>query len=67
MWQAGADDIKKHKWFSNEQHSGGSYWDDMFSKKLTPPIKPEIATENDTTNFECADTAMHARNGRSLV
>ena len=47
--QAGADDIKKHKWFQTD----GSYWEDMLAKKIAPPIRPEVGNESDTTNFEC--------------
>ena len=44
--QNGADDIKKHKWFADIN------WDDMLQKKITPPIKPEVKGENDTSQFE---------------
>ena len=46
--QAGADDIKKHKWFAGETN----YWEDMLNKKYAPPIKPDVGSENDTGNFE---------------
>ena len=32
------------------------YWKDVELKKLTPPIKPDVANECDTANFECART-----------
>jgi serine/threonine protein kinase len=46
--KAGAEDIKKHKWFAAD----GAYWDEMFAKKLPPPIRPDVGAEYDTANFE---------------
>ena len=65
--QAGADDIKKHKWIAAE----GSYWEDMYSKKIPPPIKPEVSGEFDTNNFEyaprpCAPPAAWAGSARRV-
>jgi len=48
--KAGADDIKKHKWFMATATE--EYWKDVELKKLTPPIKPDVANECDTANFE---------------
>lgn len=48
--QNGADDIKKHKWFTTG--SEASYWEDMIAKKIPPPIKPDVGADNDTGNFE---------------
>mmetsp|Transcript_32991 Transcript_32991/g.65628 ORF Transcript_32991/g.65628 Transcript_32991/m.65628 type:complete len:325 (-) Transcript_32991:729-1703(-) len=44
--KGGADDIKKHKWFSELN------WDDMLKRETTPPIKPEVSDDKDTNNFE---------------
>ena len=46
----GADDIKKHKWFTTGADS--SYWDDVLNKKIQPPIQPDVGDEKDTSNFE---------------
>jgi len=48
--KAGAEDIKKHKWFTSPDSS--NYWEDMLAKKIAPPIKPDVAGEHDTGNFE---------------
>ena len=58
--QAGADDIKKHKWFASDFS-----WTDCLDKKITPPIKPEVKNESDTGNFECA--ALAARMWHSAL
>jgi len=42
----GAEDVKKHKWFASISMA------DLAEKKVTPPIKPEVADESDTGNFE---------------
>ena len=44
--QAGAEDIKKHKWYSDIN------FDDLMAKKVEPPIKPDIKGDDDTNNFE---------------
>jgi len=44
--KGGADDIKKHKWFSNMNFA------DLFDKKVKPPIQPAVADADDTSNFE---------------
>ena len=49
--QNGAEDIKKHKWFTTGTEA--SYWEDMLAKKITPPIKPDVGADDDTGNFEC--------------
>jgi len=49
--KAGADDIKKHKWFASSDQ-GASYWEDMYNKKITPPIRPDVKSAMDTDNFE---------------
>lgn len=40
------DDVKRHKWFKNIQ------WDDVFARKLTPPIVPKLSHAGDTKNFD---------------
>ena len=44
--RAGVDDIKKSKWF------GGFDWRKLLERKLTVPIKPDVASDNDTSNFD---------------
>lgn len=44
--KAGADDIKKHKWFK------GVEWSTIYDKSVPAPIVPEIRFEGDTQNFE---------------
>jgi len=44
--KAGADDVKKHKWFTNLQ------WDALYKREVSAPIKPETNGGDDTTNFE---------------
>jgi len=48
--KAGADDIKKHKWFATDSKS--PWWTDIQEKKIAPPIKPEVKEADDTSNFE---------------
>jgi protein kinase X len=42
----GAEDIKRHKWFK------GIDWDDVYNRKLIPPIVPDFNGEDDTGNFD---------------
>eukprot|EP00316_Scyphosphaera_apsteinii_P024340 CAMPEP_0119298928 /NCGR_PEP_ID=MMETSP1333-20130426/1060_1 /TAXON_ID=418940 /ORGANISM="Scyphosphaera apsteinii, Strain RCC1455" /LENGTH=326 /DNA_ID=CAMNT_0007300173 /DNA_START=161 /DNA_END=1141 /DNA_ORIENTATION=+ len=44
--KGGAEDVKKHKCFS------GVAWEDLFDRKVEPPIKPDVRSKDDTTNFE---------------
>ena len=44
--KGGAEDVKKHKWFK------GVKWEDMLSRKATPPIIPAVAHAGDTGNFD---------------
>ena len=48
--KGGAEDIKKHKWFA----SANTDWSQMLNnhKSLQAPIKPDVAGEADTANFE---------------
>ena len=46
--QGGADDIKKHKWFSELN------FEKIYNREEEAPIKPEVANASDTSNFECA-------------
>jgi serine/threonine protein kinase len=45
----GAEDIKRHKWFKNIN------WDDVYDRKLIPPIIPTFSTDDDTSNFDTYD------------
>ncbi|XP_052848845.1 cAMP-dependent protein kinase catalytic subunit 3 isoform X1 [Drosophila gunungcola] len=42
----GADDVKRHRWFKHLN------WNDVYSKKLKPPILPEVHHDGDTKNFD---------------
>ncbi|XP_049775598.1 cAMP-dependent protein kinase catalytic subunit 3-like [Schistocerca nitens] len=42
----GADDVKRHRWFK------GIEWQDVFYRKLKPPIVPRISYDGDTRNFD---------------
>jgi protein kinase X len=43
--KGGTDDIKKHKWFKHLR------WDDVYNKKLPPPIIPRMRYRGDPRNF----------------
>jgi len=42
----GADDVKRHRWFK------GLDWEDIFYRKLKPPIVPKVSYDGDTCNFD---------------
>lgn len=42
----GSEDIKRHRWFK------GIDWQDVYYRKLKPPIVPRITYEGDTRNFD---------------
>ncbi|XP_044317594.1 cAMP-dependent protein kinase catalytic subunit 3 isoform X2 [Drosophila rhopaloa] len=42
----GADDVKRHRWFKHLN------WNDVYSKKLKPPILPDVHHDGDTKNFD---------------
>ncbi|GMI27709.1 hypothetical protein TrCOL_g7028 [Triparma columacea] len=44
--KAGAEDIKKHKWFSDLN------WQHLVEKKLPAPILPNVSGASDTSNFD---------------
>merc|ERR1711971_1064711 len=46
----GAEDIKQHAWF------GYVVWDDVYERKLTPPLIPFVESEGDFSNFETYET-----------
>lgn len=52
--KGGAEDIKKHKWFANQQSSDTNIFVRLAEDhtKETPPIKPEVSDESDTSQFE---------------
>ncbi|KAK7873091.1 hypothetical protein R5R35_000371 [Gryllus longicercus] len=42
----GADDVKRHRWFK------GIDWQDVYYRKLKPPIVPRVTYDGDTRNFD---------------
>jgi len=44
--KAGAEDVKKHRWFKSIE------WEEVFYKQLKPPIVPKMSFEGDTRNFD---------------
>jgi len=44
--KAGAEDVKRHKWFK------GVDWEDVYYRKLKPPLVPKLKYEGDTSNFD---------------
>jgi len=44
--KAGAEDIKKHKWYKNVD------WDVVLNRGLTPPFIPNVKTMDDTSMFD---------------
>lgn len=44
--KAGAEDIKKHKWYKNVD------WDVVLNRGLTPPFIPSVKAMDDTTMFD---------------
>jgi serine/threonine protein kinase len=44
--KAGADDIKKHKWFK------GVDWAKVYARKVKPPYVPAFKAPDDTSNFD---------------
>ncbi|KAG0719728.1 Protein kinase DC2 [Chionoecetes opilio] len=42
----GAEDVKRHRFFKNLD------WNDVFDKKLDPPIPPRVSYDGDTRNFD---------------
>ncbi|XP_017844059.1 cAMP-dependent protein kinase catalytic subunit 3 [Drosophila busckii] len=42
----GADDVKRHRWFKHLN------WNDVYNKKLKPPIMPDVHHDGDTKNFD---------------
>jgi len=47
----GTQDILDHKWFSTR----GFTWDDVYKRKLRPPIVPNVTHAGDSGNFEPYD------------
>ncbi len=41
-----AHDIKKHKWFRKIN------WDDLLAKRVTPPFKPVVKSDDDCRNID---------------
>ena len=44
--QNGADDVKRHRWFK------GLDWEEVYYRKLKPPIIPKVSYDGDTCNFD---------------
>ena len=42
----GTEDVKRHRWFKSVD------WDDVFARKLKPPIVPRIRHDGDPGNFD---------------
>ncbi|KAK7576358.1 hypothetical protein V9T40_012644 [Parthenolecanium corni] len=42
----GVEDVKRHRWFKHID------WQDVYNKRLKPPIVPRITFEGDTRNFD---------------
>lgn len=42
----GAEDVKRHRWFK------GMEWQDVYTRKLKPPIIPRVSYDGDTRNFD---------------
>lgn len=44
--KGGALDCKNHKWFK------GMSWEALYARTITPPIIPDVKSEDDTSNFD---------------
>lgn len=42
----GAEDVKRHRWFK------GTNWDDLYNKRVKPPLSPKVNYDGDTQNFD---------------
>lgn len=42
----GSDDVKHHRWFKSID------WEDVYNKKLQPPIIPTVSSDGDPKNFD---------------
>ncbi|XP_021942066.1 protein kinase DC2 [Zootermopsis nevadensis] len=42
----GPEDVKRHRWFK------GMEWQDVYGRKLKPPILPRVTFDGDTRNFD---------------
>lgn len=54
----GTQDILEHKWFSTR----GFTWNDVYRKKLRPPIVPIVSHAGDAQNFEDYDDSEESFN-----
>ncbi|CAF0899665.1 unnamed protein product [Adineta steineri] len=45
----GGEEIKREQWFV------GVSWGDVYDRKVEPPVKPEVKSPGDTTNFDPYD------------
>eukprot|EP00439_Symbiodinium_sp_Y106_P032835 s4304_g3.t3 len=44
--KAGVEDVKKHKWYK------GMDWDLLLTRSVTPPFRPPVQSEDDTSMFD---------------
>jgi serine/threonine protein kinase len=58
--KAGADDIKKHKWFK------GIDWVKVHAREMKPPFVPAFQALNDTSNFDRYPDSVEDRNPPQL-
>jgi len=42
----GGEDVRRHRWFKHLD------WDDVYKRKLTPPLIPKVNCDGDTSNFD---------------
>jgi len=49
---SGAQDVKKHEYFSNIE------WDDLYLKRVSPPFIPTVKGRTDTSNFDSEFTSV---------
>jgi hypothetical protein len=52
---SGANEIKRHPFFQTID------WDRLYARQISPPFKPQVASEIDTTHFDKEFTALPAR------
>lgn len=50
----GAQEIKNHPFFASLN------WDDVYNKRVTPPFKPVVASDDDTRNVDKTFTSIPA-------
>jgi serine/threonine protein kinase len=48
--KGGADDLRKHKWFVSPKNQFD--WEALIQRQLPVPVKPVVASDEDTSNFD---------------